>query len=123
MKTSIRRLVAGLLIVSFTATSHAALIGQSDRATDREQIVVELTKRGVDAEHAQARVAALSDAEAAALAGRIDELPVGGYVQAFVFAAMGAVVVAGVVLVLVGKGVSYVATKTFTALGGEGSGQ
>ena len=120
---SVQRLVAGLLIVSFTTASHAGLIGQPVDASDRERIVVELTKRGVAAEHAQARVAALSDAEAAALGGRIDELPAGGYIQLLGFAAVVVMYVGFGLLKVVGQGVSYVATQTFSALGGEGSGQ
>jgi hypothetical protein len=45
---------------------------------DREQVREELSRLGVDAGDARSRVALLSDAEAAAVAGQLDALPVGG---------------------------------------------
>jgi hypothetical protein len=45
---------------------------------EREDVRQGLTARGVDPAEVAARVAALTDEEAAALAARIDELPAGG---------------------------------------------
>lgn len=47
-------------------------------ALDRPEVMAQLEQMGVDKSEAQARVAALSDAEAASLAGRVDSLPAGG---------------------------------------------
>ncbi|HEX6689662.1 MAG TPA: PA2779 family protein [Burkholderiales bacterium] len=83
----IRRLIAALLIVSTTATSlplHAGMIAaDADRqniaaALERAEVREQLAAFGVDLAEAQARVAALSDAEAAELAARIEALPAGG---------------------------------------------
>jgi hypothetical protein len=55
-------------------------------ALDRPDVMKQLESMGVNKDDAQARVAALSDAEAAQLAGRIDSLPAGGdVVGALVF--------------------------------------
>jgi hypothetical protein len=83
----IHRMIAALLIVSTTATSlpvQAAMIAaDADRqriaaALERAEVREQLAAFGVGLEQAQARVAALSDAEAAELAARIEELPAGG---------------------------------------------
>jgi hypothetical protein len=87
--TLFRRLVAILLIAATGLTAapvHAAMLaagaaGDRDRIAavlEREDVRAQLAARGVSREQAQARVAALSDAEAAELAARIDELPAGG---------------------------------------------
>jgi hypothetical protein len=47
-------------------------------ALDRAEVQRQLQAYGVTLDQAKARVAAMSDAEAAALAARIDELPAGG---------------------------------------------
>ena len=47
-------------------------------ALEREDVRAQLAARGVGPAQAQARVAALTDAEAAQLAGAIDALPAGG---------------------------------------------
>jgi len=84
-----RRLVAILLIAATglgAAPAHAAMLaagvaGDRERIAavlEREDVRAQLAARGVSPEQAQARVAALSDAEAADLAARIDELPAGG---------------------------------------------
>lgn len=44
----------------------------------REDVAAELGRFGLTPEQAQGRLAALSDAEVARIAGRIDELPAGG---------------------------------------------
>jgi len=83
----LRRVIVALLIVSTTATSlpvQAAMIAAGAErsriaaALERAEVREQLAAFGVDLEQAQARVAALTDAEAAELAARIDELPAGG---------------------------------------------
>jgi hypothetical protein len=79
--------------VGFTQSVQAAMIGteeavavhaaQQNRekvvaALDRPDVVAELERMGVDKSEAQARVAALSDAEVASLAGRVNSMPAGG---------------------------------------------
>jgi hypothetical protein len=82
-----RRLIAVLLIVSTTATSLPLQAGMLATDADRQRIAATLERAGmseqlaafgIGIEEARARVAALSDAEAAELAGRIDALPAGG---------------------------------------------
>jgi hypothetical protein len=63
-------------------------------ALSRADVVQILKDRGVDAEAARMRVAALSDAEAARLADQIDQAPAGG------INALAAVAVVFVVLVI-----------------------
>jgi hypothetical protein len=89
--TSFRRLVAALLMVATALTAapvQAAMLaaqaaGDGDRgriaaALEREDVRAQLAARGVSLKEAQARVTALTDAEAAELAARVDELPAGG---------------------------------------------
>jgi hypothetical protein len=47
-------------------------------ALGRPEVIAQLEQLGVDKQEVQARVAALTDAEAAKLAGEIDKLPTGG---------------------------------------------
>lgn len=90
MNRSIRSLTACLLAVSLAigaAPAHSESLATAYAlGTDRERIVsflarpeaeAQLRTHGVDAADAQARVAALTDEEAAQLAARIDELPAG----------------------------------------------
>ena len=80
----IKRLIAMLIAICFTATSQAAMIatpGERDallRILDRAEVQTQLEAYGVSAEQAKARIAVLSDAEAAQLAAQIDSLPAGG---------------------------------------------
>ena len=90
----IRRFIAMLLIVSLaalgvTAPAQAALVtsdavlADAERSRvltliDRADVRARLQAYGVDAGEVKARVAALSDAEAAQLAAQIDSLPSGG---------------------------------------------
>lgn len=82
-----------LLSVGFTQSAQAAMIGteqiaavasaQAHRdkiaaALNRPEVISELEKQGVNADEARACVAALTDAEAASIAGKIDSLPAGG---------------------------------------------
>ena len=101
MITLFRRLVACLLIVALPAqaglvsTESVAAAGSRDRIgvfLDRADVQTRLEALGVSPTEVKARVAALSDAEAAQLAGKIDSLPAGGdgvgtiiYVGLFVF--------------------------------------
>ena len=82
-----RRLVACLLIVSLPAqaglvsTESVIADGGRDRIAvflDRADVQSRLEVLGVSPSEVKARVAALSDAEAAQLAGKIDSLPAGG---------------------------------------------
>lgn len=101
--TRIRRLVAIAVASSLTfagtmQTARAALIGTAQLATaqagapaeqsaaheqlraalERADVASALHARGVDLDAARARVAALTDAEAAYLADQIDHAPAGG---------------------------------------------
>jgi hypothetical protein len=90
MIAQFRRLVAALLIASFVfpvpgyaglVPTDAALSGARERVSDflgRSEVQVQLQAYGVKASELAGRVSALSDAEAAELAARIDELPAGG---------------------------------------------
>ena len=89
-----RRIVAGLLIVCVAGlgaplpafagiVSTQAVVAGAERERladlmDRADVRERLQALGVDAADARARVAALSDEEAAQLAARMDELPAGG---------------------------------------------
>jgi hypothetical protein len=70
----------------------AANAGEDSRAKiaaalDRPDVMAQLEKFGVDKLEAQARVAAMTDAEAAELAGRVDNLPAGadGFIGTLIF--------------------------------------
>lgn len=100
--------VAVFVFVGFTQTVQAAMIGteqalaatnakrDQDRiaaALERPDVIAHLEQLGVAKADAQARVAALSDDEAATLAAQIDSLPAGGDV-------VGALVLIFVVLLV-----------------------
>ena len=80
----IKQLIAMMVVICLTGTSQAAMIATpTDRShllgvLDRVEVQNHLQARGVSIELAKARVAALSDAEAAQLAAQIDSLPAGG---------------------------------------------
>jgi len=91
MIASMRRLIASLLVVclavpfpsqgAMLGTDHALGAGkreQINRLLDRADVQSRLESYGVKAADVRARVAALTDDEAAALAARIDSLPTGG---------------------------------------------
>ena len=97
-----RRVIAVVLAVSMTgiglpAPAQAGMIA-TDRAVatadharlidvlDRAKVRAQLESLGVSAADVKVRVAALTDAEAADLAGRIDTLPAGGDVGVIVTA-------------------------------------
>jgi hypothetical protein len=110
--TLIALLALGLTFVGVEARSaHASLVsteavlaGPSEGAASardrvraqlaREDVGRELRARGVDLEQVRARVDALSDAELAAIAGRLDELPAGG-------SAVGAIVTALLIVFII----------------------
>lgn len=94
----VKRVFVGMLItafafVGFTQTVQAAMIGTEQvhaaasaglhqekitAALSRPEVAAQLEQHGVSMADAQARVAALTDEEAATLAGQIDSLPAGG---------------------------------------------
>ena len=100
MKPGIR-LTASLLIASLAfpvrpagaelLDTAAALGGDRERIAavfEREEVRVQLEARGVDAAHARARIAALTDEEAARIAEHLETLPAGGRADAFVYAVL-----------------------------------
>ena len=80
----IKRLIAMLVAICVTGASHAAMIPTpSDRSAlltvvERAEVQRQLQAHGITVEQAKARIAALSDAEAAQLAAQIESLPAGG---------------------------------------------
>jgi hypothetical protein len=96
MITKLRRLIASLLVVSIAGLGlplpvQAGMVGtdavvsstSAERARiatflDREDVRAQLQAQGVSPDDVKARVAVLTDEEAAQLAGRIDSLPAGG---------------------------------------------
>ncbi len=102
---SAKRLIASLLIASTTlmglpmgaqagiVASEATLdagVAQANRSTvsaflARADVRKALEDRGVDSANAVQRVQAMSDAEVAQLAGRIDQAPAGGDILGLVF--------------------------------------
>ena len=113
MITSLRRIVAGLVLVSMTGVvvplpaqaamvATEALASASAASADRERLAALLSRadlraqleaKGVRVSDVQARIDALSDEEVAKLAGHIDSLPAGGDV-------VGAVVFVFLVLLI-----------------------
>jgi hypothetical protein len=83
-----RRLIASLLIVSLIAPLpvQAGLVSMQKmldqerimKVVDRAEVRAQLHAYGVDAAELKARVAALTDEEAAEVAAKIDSLPAGG---------------------------------------------
>ena len=118
-----RTAISGLLIVCLTTPvlpARAELIGA--QASDRERIAAvlarddvraQLVSRGVEAAQVDARLAALTDAEAARLAQDIDALPAGGNPAAALGAA-ATVVIYAIALLVVGVVaiVKHVATRS-----------
>lgn len=92
-RTFVGALLAAFTFVGFTQTVQAAMIGTEqihaanaargdhariNAALDRPEVIAHLERMGVGRDDAQARVAALTDEEAATLASQIDSLPAGG---------------------------------------------
>jgi hypothetical protein len=86
-------LITALVFLGFTQSVQAAMISteqvvsvaaaQQNRAKiaatiARPDVQAELQKMGISTDEAQARVAALTDAETASIAHRVDSLPAGG---------------------------------------------
>jgi len=100
----IKRLFVMLIAICFTGASQAAMIATpTDRSQllnilERAEVQSQLQAHGVSVEQAEARVAALSDAEAAQLAAQIDSLPAGG--DGGVGALISAVLIVFLVLLL-----------------------
>ena len=88
MVRAFKRLLSSMLIVCLAGIGLPANAGMiatddGDRAhifsvLDRDEVRAQLEARGVNPADVKARVAALSDEEAAQLAGQIDSLPAGG---------------------------------------------
>src|SRR5438552_3968216 len=91
MIATLRRVIASLLVMCISAPlpSQAAMLAtdaalaaaqrdQVSRVLERADVQARLAALGVDAEAVKARVAALTDEEAARLAAKIDSLPAGG---------------------------------------------
>ena len=102
-----RRLVACLLIVSLPAqaglvsTESVSAAGSRDRIAvflERAEVQSQLESFGVSSGDVKARVAALSDLEAAQLAQKIDSLPAGG--DAGVGAVLGVILLVFIILLI-----------------------
>ena len=91
MKNRFRRMVACLMVVwlgclSLALPAHAGIVSSEDlvqgtartASADRDALRAGLVALGVQPGDAAARVAALTDAEAARLAAQLDALPAGG---------------------------------------------
>jgi hypothetical protein len=90
MNACIRKAAASLLVISLVTTatpSRAEMIATDATLNDRERIAAVLARadvrehllaHGVDTAQVDARVAALSDADAALLAAEMEKLPAGG---------------------------------------------
>lgn len=94
MLSRFRRMVAGIVIVCLGSTglvlpAHAGIVSSEAlvagaqqehlaQLLERNDVQARLKAYGVDPSEARARVAALTDEEAARLAAQIDELPAGG---------------------------------------------
>ncbi len=82
-----RRLIACLLMVSVPAqaslisTESVNVAGSRERVVaflERADVQLQMESMGVSPQDVKARIAALSDAEVASLAGKIDSMPAGG---------------------------------------------
>ena len=92
-KAFVHLLITSFMFVGFAQTAQASIItteqvvssatAEQNRAKvlasfERADVQVELQKMGIDTDEARARVAAMTDAEAASVAHKIDTLPAGG---------------------------------------------
>lgn len=108
MNTSLRRLTASLLVTTFTTAAlpipaHAEMLTDRERIAvvlDREDIAAQLATYGVTQADAKARIAALTDEEAAELAGRMDTLPAGGFIHVLALGMFYGVIAIGALAVL-----------------------
>ena len=121
MKSSIRKTVAALVIAS-TASMSVSIPAYADlgvRAAAQRQLIT----HGVSASDAPARVAAMTDQEAAALARQLDEMPAGagGGGGALVFA-VGVLLFIAVLPYVIAGGVLIAALKSPGRTGVEAAG-
>ena len=92
-KLFVHTMITAFVFVGFTQSVQAAIVSTEQVVTaaaaeqnrakvaaafERADVQAELQKMGVSTDEARARVAAMSDAEAAAVANKIDSLPAGG---------------------------------------------
>ena len=85
----------------------------------RDEVRAQLAARGIDSAQLEARIAALSDEEAAVLAERMDDLPAGGRIEALALAASVVLFVVFIVPVLViGTGVLLISKAARNQQGG-----
>ena len=92
-KVFVHALITSFIFVGFAQTAQASIItteqvvsaatAEQNRAKvmasfERADVQSELQKMGIDTAEAHARVAAMTDAEAASVAHKIDTLPAGG---------------------------------------------
>lgn len=94
MRWTSRMVILSMLVMGLPLRSAFAGIVETDRAAshelagqdrarisafiDREDVLAQLQTQGVTAAEAQARVNALTDAEARKIAGKLDQMPAGG---------------------------------------------
>ena len=83
--------VSGYASMISTEDAIMSVNGVQDRAKvdqffQREDVQIALQEKGISYESAKARIDAMSDAEVAALANRVDEAPAGGDVLGIAFA-------------------------------------
>lgn len=92
-KLFVHTMITALVFVGFTQSVQAAIVSTEQVVTaaaaeqnrakvaatfERADVQAELQKMGVSTDEARARVAAMSDAEAASVANKIESLPAGG---------------------------------------------
>lgn len=92
-KLFVHTMITALVFVGFTQSVQAAIVSTEQVVTaataeqnrakvaatfERADVQAGLQKMGINADEARARVAAMSDAEAASVANKIDSLPAGG---------------------------------------------
>ena len=92
-KVFVHALITSFMFVGFAQTAQASIItteqvvavanAEQNRAKvmstfTRADVQAELQKMGIDTDEAKARVAAMTDAETASIANKIDTLPAGG---------------------------------------------
>ena len=92
-KLLVHTTITALVFVGFTQSVEAAIVSTEQVVTaaaaeqnrakvaatfERADVQAELQKMGISTDEARARVAAMSDAEAASVANKIDSLPAGG---------------------------------------------
>ena len=92
-KLLVHTTLTAMVFVGFTQSVQAAIVSTEQVVTaaaaeqnrakvaaafERADVQAELQKMGISTDEARARVAAMSDAEAASVANKIDSLPAGG---------------------------------------------